>query len=252
MRSKKGLSWDNLPPSLLELVSLEGMAEAVEAYALGPNGLYWFQYIDENSQISTATAPGLWKYLNCDDNTGPTIHRLEFGQLQTYWSTYSWVEEGEGQELCQSIHYNNLPPGLINQITELDNQGLLSDYSDIGFLALGKDNSWILECKGWIWSEGIDPGLLAALQEVNEGVSATNVRLSTIHPDCWWIEYSDGNTHFQVPAHWNGAIAEYGSPQYALKKQPRTAASVGKSIGLGLKRAGPAIVVASAAGCVLM
>lgn len=74
--------------------------------------------------------------------------------------------------LNQSIHYNNLPLGLINQITELSNQGLLTEYSDIGFLAMGKDNSWILESKGWIWSEGIDPGLLAALQEVDESVSA--------------------------------------------------------------------------------
>jgi hypothetical protein len=28
------------------------MAEAVEAYALGPNGLYWVQYANENGEIS--------------------------------------------------------------------------------------------------------------------------------------------------------------------------------------------------------
>ncbi|KAI5852445.1 hypothetical protein DFP73DRAFT_522548 [Morchella snyderi] len=258
MRSKKGFCWDNLPPSLLELVTLEGMAEAVEAYALGPNGLYWLQYANEDGGVSIATAPGLWKYLKCDDSTGPTINRLEFGQLQTYWSTYCWAGEGEGegegeeQVLNQSIHYNNLPLGLVNQITELSTQGFLTEYSDIGFLAMGKDNSWILESKGWIWSEGIDPGLLAAIQEVDESVNAVNVRLSTVQTDCWWIEYSDGSTHFQVPAHWNEAITEYASLQYALKKQPRTAASVGRSLGQGLAKAAPVITVASAAACVLM
>jgi hypothetical protein len=134
---------------------------------------YWSAF-QSSYLFITVTAPGLWKYLKCDDNTGPTIDRLEFGQLQTYWSTYCWAGEGEGEEqvLNQSIHYNNLPLGLINQITELSSQGLLTEYSDIGFLAMGKDNSWILESKGWIWSEGIDPGLLAALQEVDESVSA--------------------------------------------------------------------------------
>lgn len=70
--------------------------------------------------------------------------------------------------------------------------------------------------------------------------------------DCWWIEYSDCSTYFQVPAHWNTDITEYASLQYALKKQPRTAASVGRSLSQGLVKAAPVITVASAAACVLM
>lgn len=60
---------------------------------------------------------------------------------------------------------------MVDQIKELDEQGRLSDYSEIGFLALGMGNSWILESKGWIWSEVMDPELLEALQALPEGVS---------------------------------------------------------------------------------
>ena len=60
----------------------------------------------------------------------------------------------------------------MDQITELDNSGQLESYSDIGILALGCGNSWVLGWKGWVWSEGIDPTLLAALR-VDEGVTVT-------------------------------------------------------------------------------
>lgn len=66
---------------------------------------------------------------------------------------------------------------MVNQISELDSQGQLKNYSEIGFLAMGVDNIWMLECKGWIWSEGIDPELLESLQAVPEGVSVS-VRLN--------------------------------------------------------------------------
>lgn len=47
---------------------------------------------------------------------------------------------------------------------------MVNDYSEIGFLALGVGNSWVLESKGWIWSEGMDPELLEALQALPEGI----------------------------------------------------------------------------------
>lgn len=97
------------------------------------------------------------------------VTRLEFGQSKTFWGANSWTE-GENQSY-QSIFCNNLPVGLVDQIRELDDQGRLNDYSEIGFLALGMENSWMLESKGWIWSEGMDPELFEALQALPEGVS---------------------------------------------------------------------------------
>lgn len=60
--------------------------------------------------------------------------------------------------------------GLVDQTKELDEEGRLNDYSEIGFLALGVGNSWMLESKGWIWSEGMDLELLEALQALPEGI----------------------------------------------------------------------------------
>lgn len=74
----------------------------------------------------------------------------------------------------------------MNQIKELDDQELLKNYSDIGFLSMGMGNSWMLESKGWIWSESIDPELLQALQEVPEGVSVSVRVYFRISPSELW------------------------------------------------------------------
>lgn len=49
----KVMNRDNLPPSLVSLVSIPEMAPAVVNYALGPNGHYWFQYEGENGETVT-------------------------------------------------------------------------------------------------------------------------------------------------------------------------------------------------------
>ncbi|KAG0639854.1 hypothetical protein HOY80DRAFT_961261 [Tuber brumale] len=169
MRSRRGLSWNNLSPSLIALVRLPGMSAAVVNFALGPHGHYWFQYKGENGEVVTETSQNLWPYLRYNPNSGLEVTRLEFGQEKTFWGTNDWVEN---EQPYQSIFFNNLPQGLVDQITELDNSGQLESYSDIGILALGCGNSWVLGWKGWIWSEGIDPDLLAALQ-VGEGAAVT-------------------------------------------------------------------------------
>ncbi|PWW73606.1 hypothetical protein C7212DRAFT_216424 [Tuber magnatum] len=169
MRSRRGLSWNNLPPSLTALVRLPGISATVVNFSLGSHGRYWFQYNGENGQVVAETSQNLWPYLRHNPNSGLEITRLEFSQERTFWGTNDWVEN---EQSCQSIFFNGLPQGLVDQITELDNTGQLVSYGDIGILALGCGNSWVLEWKGWIWSEGIDPDLLAALQ-VGESATVT-------------------------------------------------------------------------------
>lgn len=126
-------------------------------------------YVRKTHSFGLETSQNLWRYLNCDDSNAPMVTRLEFGQSKTFWGANSWTEADN--QSYQSIFCNNLPAGLVDQIKELDDQGRLNDYSEIGFLALGMDNSWMLESKGWIWSEGMDPELFEALQALPEGVS---------------------------------------------------------------------------------
>lgn len=81
-----------------------------------------------------------------------------------------------------------------------------------------------------------------------------NVRLSLVQSDCWWVLYSDGSSRFRIPAHWNAAVTEHGLLKYALIRKT-TVADVGRSIGLGLKKAAPyagPAMTATAVGCILM